>query len=107
MLKDVETLLGDLLVDCGAISHRQLGRSLAASWMQDSRLGQVLIEQALLSAAQLESALDAQQAIRGNLLPYWMAVAVLRIAILEKTPFEKLLDELRHGARPSWDCEAV
>lgn len=70
--------LGELLVDAGLISEISLGRALVNSNEARKLLGQILVQQGALSAELVGAALSAQEKVRARLIDYKAAVAQLR-----------------------------
>jgi hypothetical protein len=64
MSKQHHSRLGQLLIDKGLISAKQLDAAIALQLLSKKRLGEILIEQGLLSERQLTKALKKQTSLR-------------------------------------------
>lgn len=69
--------LGELLIDAGIVDQIKLGMALWKSSSSKKMLGEILLEQKLLSPAKLLSALQLQAEVRSYSLEYHTAVGIL------------------------------
>lgn len=73
-----KTRLGNLLVEKGVISSAQLEQAIVAQQASRKPLGEILVEQNIITARQLKRTLKRQQALRGALVT----------AVLSACPFQ-------------------
>lgn len=91
------TLLGELLVECKAITPAQLSFCLVLTATSGNSIGWCLIESGMITELQLGSALQAQYTIRRGSSDYSLAMTVLEVAMSERIGFAELLRQMLPG----------
>lgn len=89
-----ESLLGELLLKAGIITQHQLDEALKLAGNKHMQLGQMLLMTRAIKQQELQSALDAQSALRNHMLDQNAALRALTFAFRNNMPFSDALNKM-------------
>jgi tetratricopeptide (TPR) repeat protein len=91
-------LLGDLLVKAGIVSQKQLDEAIKGAGGKHLNVGQMLIVSRYITARDLQSAVDAQSALRDRVIDLNTAVRGLKTACRNGVAFAEAIKETQDPA---------
>lgn len=92
--------IGELLVLAGLLTQAQMNEATRHSGLKRLQIGQILVMYGYLSARDLQTALDAQAAIKDKLVDVEAAVRCLKIAVKTEMNFADVLHEQTGKGQP-------